>query len=184
MRRIRLKNRRGATLIEAMIAMVVIAVGTAAVTELLRQVSQANRRMNFQTTAVDVFTAVATQIQDATCDVPPGAAAPGALTTDPGLWDAISNAGTWRTAAVAGSVINRLGDLSAVMPLPIQVQIRQNGAPALGNGPPAYDFEIEVRELMHDAAKDAATEGYWIRTYPVKKVCNLRLEDIGRGEFY
>lgn len=184
MRRRSHHHQRGATLIEAMIAAVILAVGTAAVTELLKQVSIANRRMTFQTTALDTFTAIASQIQDATCDVPPGAAVPGALTTDPGLWAAISNIGTWQNAPVAGSGITTLGDLTLVKAYPIRATFRAVAAPAPGLGPPNFDLEVEVREIMRDAVLDAAVEGYWVRTYPVKKVCNRRTEAQGRGEFY
>lgn len=178
-------HQRGATLIEAMIAAVILAIGTAAVTELLKQVSIANRRMTFQTVALDTFTSVAAQIQDATCDVPPGAGAPTFGTTDPGLWAAISNPGVWQNAVVAGSVLNTLGDLTLTKAFPIQVAVRV-AAPiaAFGLGPPNYDFEVEVREIMHNVAMDAAADGYWVRTYPVKKVCNRRTEAQGRGEFY
>ncbi len=178
-------HQRGATLIEAMIAAVILAVGTAAVTELLKQVSIANRRMTFQTVALDTFTSIASQIQDATCDVPPGAAAPGALTTDPGLWAAISAPAAWQTVPTAGSGITTLGDLTIPKAYPIRAAVRLAAAPPpFGMGPPNYDFEVEVREIMNDVAMDAATDGYWVRTYPVKKVCNRRTEAQGRGEFY
>ena len=53
-------------------------------------------------------------------------------------------------------------------------------------GPPAFDIQVRVREITRDAVKDnpLVTNGYWIRTFPLKKVCNLRLLALpGRGEY-
>jgi hypothetical protein len=48
---------------------------------------------------------------------------------------------------------------------------------------PALDIQVRIRELTGDAATDIAATGYYVRTYPVRKVCNARLDESRRGEY-
>lgn len=191
----RLNPRRGATLIEAMVATVVIAAGTAAVTELLKYVSEASRRMAFQSTALDVYGEVTAYLEDARCNVilPAGtqrfdpliqALVPGGPTGSDWRWLTRTN-GRLEIAAVGppnAPVFTGIAQGTA----PVWVGIRRIGAPAplTAPSPPAFTFEIQVREVMHDAARDnpANTSGFWIRILPTKKVCTFRDEDDARGE--
>jgi len=187
------RSMRGASLIEAMVATVVVAVATASVTNLLKFVGDASRRMTFQTASLDVYAETVAQIQDARCNVDPL----GVFDRDPGLDFLLSNAGVWQTnpALLGASLIRRLGDVRATdanaRSIPLNVSIRAAVANpvfafATTVGPPAYDFEIRIREITSDPARDnpAVTDGYWIRDFPAKKVCNFRTDGTSRGETY
>jgi hypothetical protein len=177
----------GGTLIEAMIACVVLSAGTAAVTQMLANVHHANRTMSFQTLANELGAEFGAQLMDARCDTDALNGTLGAATVDPGLWAAINNVNVWQNAPAGG--LRSLGN-SAANPLidrgiPIQMRFRVTEVTTLvGLGPPTYNVELEIRQTMFEAARDnpAVTTGYWIRNYPLKKVCNRRTEANGRGE--
>lgn len=196
-RRIGSRQQRGTTLVEAMVAVVVLSVGTAAITELLRSISNANRRIDFQTTSLDIFGEFAAQVQDAPCDMFPGAVAPTVPGTDPGLLLAPAPPLFQEVIPVAGSAITMVGDFGPKAATPdlqnrqLNYRVRYNVAPAAAaaalNGVPAFDVQVEIREITFDAAKDDPTvlDGYWIRTFPLKKICNVRTEpEDGRGAYY
>lgn len=177
----------GATLIEAMIACVVLSAGTAAVTQMLANVHHANRTMSFQTLANELGAEFGAQLMDARCDTDALNGNLAAATVDPGLWVAINNINVWQNAPAGG--LRSLGN-SAANPLidrgiPLQMRFRVTlDTTLVGFGPPTFNVELEIRQTMFDAVRDnlAVTSGYWIRNYPLKKVCNRRLEANGRGE--
>lgn len=193
-------GRRGMTLIEAMMAMGVLTIGMAAIFNMIKYVKGANQTLSFQGTALDAFAHVSAEIRDARCDYLANAAVPGInpLTTDPGL---VAGEGGWTGAAgpIAGSGITFVGD-AATNPLlagfvpPIRVDYRTTRHPPLQGAPPvpvvgqpntSYTVEVRVRELKRDAVRDAVAleNGYWIRIFPVEKLCTARTDAIGRGEY-
>jgi Tfp pilus assembly protein PilV len=177
----------GATLIEAMIACVVLSAGTAAVTQMLANVHHANRTMNFQTLANELGAEFGAQLMDARCDTDALNGNLAAATVDPGLWAAISNINAWQQ--LPAGALQSVGETTANplidrgIPLRIRYRVTQNTTQA-GLGPPTYNVELEIRQTMFDVARDnlAVTTGYWIRNYPLKKICNRRMEANGRGE--
>lgn len=186
-------RRRGATLVESLIALVVISVGTAAITELLKYISEASRRMAFQSTALDVYGEVVAYVEDARCNVV--TQVPRVEQYDPIVqrmiartdWMWLSRAGgrlVESAAPPAGPVFSGVAQATA----PVWVAIRRVGPPPATNavGPPVIAFEVQVRERMHDAGRDspALESGYWIRILPAKKVCSFRDEVQGRGELF
>lgn len=187
------RSQRGASLIEAMVATVVVAVATASVTNLLQFVGDASRRMTFQTASLDLYAETVAQLQDARCNVDPV----GNFDRDQGLDFLINSAGTFafNPALLGNSMIRRLGDVTPQSPnarsIPLNVGIRAvAGGPAFNFattvGPPSFDFEIRIREITGDPARDNpnVTSGYWIRDFPAKKVCNFRTDGTSRGEAY
>lgn len=182
----------GGTLIEALISLVVLMVATASITNILKYVGDANRRMAFQTASLDVYAEVAAQVEDARCD----ADATGLETRDPGLQAIIAARPNFVDVVTPTSLIRTIGLLNEAnverrgRSIPMRVSIRDLGtAPAwtAGSlGPPTFDLEVQIREIMSDPARDApaVTSGFWIRSYPLKKICNLRADTNGRGEQY
>jgi len=181
MRRRGRASRRGATLIEAVVALGALGVGTAGVMTLMTYVSQTSERAAFHGRAIDVASEFAAQVADTTCDLLPDDNAPSPPATDPGLLAAGD-----QLAPVTGSAITLVGDIDGTPSVRVSyvstLEIRGAGF----DGPPAFDLEVRIREITNDDALDdpAITEGWWIRTFPVKKVCNRRTEPTGRGEFY
>jgi hypothetical protein len=179
----------GGTLIEAMIACVVLSAGTAAVTQMLANVHHANRTMSFQTLANELAAEFGAQLMDARCDTDALNGNLAAASVDPGLWTAIqpANLNVWQLAPAGG--LRSLGNSTANplidrgIPLQMRFRVTQNTT-LVGFGPPTYNVELEIRQTMFDAARDnlGVTNGYWIRSYPLKKVCNRRMEANGRGE--
>jgi hypothetical protein len=172
---------------------------------MLERVQGANRSLDLTRTANEAFTRLAAQIRSAQCDYD-GSAFPGAIaedTTDPGLFDA-AGAG-WigvDTPVSPGSSITYAGLTDGsdpalartVPPLRIEYRVEEEAAPraapdAVRAPPatvgPAYDVDIRVRMLTGDPAMDdpAVENGWWIKHYPIKKVCNARYEGSGRGQF-
>jgi prepilin-type N-terminal cleavage/methylation domain-containing protein len=201
---VRRSARRGFTLLEAVIALAVLAAGVAVVFGLAVHVTNANRTLEFQTQSLDAFNAVAAQIKNAQCDynplAPPGPGAVDVATTDPGLtaFNVWIDPGGWTGAnnnAPAGSSITFIGRSNGVAPpsagfpaLPAtvpQMQIDYMVVP--DNNPaveiPALDVQVRIREITNDAATDALTSGIYVRVYPVRKTCNPRLDESRRGEY-
>ena len=179
----------GATLIEALIAMAALGVGAAGVFTLLAHVSQTNRRAAFQTRSLDIASEFATQVRDAACDVPQGAIAVSPASTDPGLNQQNWYPGTGVTidqpAAPIGS-FNLVGFLPGIPPVHVSYRATAEAGTVAIDGPPAFDVEVRIREVTGDPDKDDpnVVTGFWMRTFPIKKVCNIRLELNGRGEYY
>lgn len=175
MRRVARRARRGATLIEALIALAALAVGSAGVVSLLTYVTQANRRAAFQNRSLEIIAELSTQIRDVHCDIRPD----GTTIRDPGL------AAVTHAIPIAASGITLVGDLGGTPPIRVQYVVSDSNLAGFG-GPPGIDIDVQIREIMNDPNKDDPTVlvGYWIRTFVVKKVCNFRLDDAGRGEFY
>ncbi|MCA9548646.1 MAG: hypothetical protein KC933_01340 [Myxococcales bacterium] len=176
------------TLMEALIAVVVMATAMVGIFGMINHVQGANRTLDFQNAALDAFARVAAQIRDAQCDFPARVPAFTPATTDPGL----VNFGLWQGVPggpVANSAITFVGDAASNPALaeyvpPIAVDYVVNLAPPPGPlAPPTLRVDVRVRQIMNDAAKDnpALTDGYWIRMFPVEKVCAARQDQFGRG---
>lgn len=180
-------RQRGMTLLEAMIAVMVLAVGLVGLFGLIEGVQDAHRRSQFDVIALDAFSRLSAQIADAQCDFP--ATTPGSLaaaTLDPGL----NPAGVWvgHPAAVPGSTIVAIGDLADVsVRSRVQYRVRDvtGSNPAFAAAAPKLEVEVRIRQLMGDGATgpdaEALEEGYWIRIYPLEKVCAPRLLPPGAG---
>lgn len=196
------RGQRGAMLIEALVAIAVLGVGTAGLAGMISAVTQANRRQSFQNKSLEVFAAVATQVKSANCDVFPPLFLPGAIGSDAIFAGAMPSG--WIDAQIAGSSLTMIGDSAGATgwdpgltpPMRIEYYMELSPAPVANyQGPPSFDLEVRVREVTLDPTKDAPTagtpdaptpNGYWIRSFPLKKVCNARPTDIstvgGRGE--
>ena len=184
-------SQRGATLIEAMIAVVVLVIATAAIAELLRHITRAQTTMSFQSAALDMYARLSAEIQDAHCDVDPAFAT---IDIDPALTAAgWVGAPPFGVAPPPGSTITSFGVFNEYSPRmnvrfqPQALTQSDGDGNASLDGPPTIVVLIEVRQITNEATQDdpTVTDGYWIRTYPVTKLCNIRLEpNNGRGEFY
>lgn len=185
----RRRSVRGMTLIEAMVAVVVMTTAIAAIFGMINHVEGANRTIAFQNIALDAFARVAAQVRGARCDYSARAQGATAATIDPGLVAAV---GGWTGAGgpVAGSSITFVGDGTnnpelLEYPTPIRIEYRSTAVtPAVGLTS-SYTVEVRIRQIMRDPVKDAAAleDGYWIRIFPVDKMCTARLDPVGRGVY-
>lgn len=177
---------RGMTLLESMIALLVMATGVAGLFGMIKHVQGANQNLAFQNASLDAFARLSAQLRDAQCDYPasmtPIPLVPG--TTDPGL---TAGLGAWFGAAgpAAGSSITFVGSpttnpLMAQFTPPIAVDYMVTQDPA---SPPSLQIDVRVREIKRNATQDnaALVNGSWIRVFPVQKVCNPRWDPQGRG---
>ena len=199
------RQQRGISIIEVMMAAVLLALGVTAMFAMLDRVEGANRSLDFARTANDAYARLAAEIRDAQCDydgrqVPP---VMDGTTTDPGLaavigvgWvgvDVVIPVGSSITQAGVSDGSNPF--ISATVPT-LRIEYRLvneapvvvapgaiRGAPA-GVGP-AFDVEIRIRKVTGNPAMDDPTvnNGWWIKHFPVKKVCNPRYESRRRGEY-
>jgi type II secretory pathway pseudopilin PulG len=166
------------TLIEAMVAMAVLAIGTAGVTSMLVTVDSATKKAGFQTQALDLFASFSTQVQDAACDYLPD----GTTDIDPGL---AINAGGYG-APVAGSSITLVGGWPTVGPQKLTLLYNVTvGPPA--PAVPSFDLTVQICEVNsfdHVVGTNCVfgTNGSTVRTFPLHKVCTYRADQIGRGE--
>ena len=160
-----------------MVALVVLVTGIAAIFGMVAHVARANRTMVLQTRSVDAFAQLAAEIQNAQCDFDPVA---GTTIADPGL---APNAPGWYNTPQANSSIRYVGttDGSAtglpltVPQMTIQYQVTDVTAPP---AIPAFEIEILVTEL-----NAVGQIGDGTRRYPVRKLCNARLDETRRGEY-
>lgn len=188
--------RRGMTLLEAMVAVMVLAVGLVGLFGLIEGVQDAHRRSQFDAIALDAFAQLSAQIADAQCDFP--ASAPGTLglaTVDPGL---APTGGAWIgfPNPVLGSTVVATGDL---VDTSVRTRIEYRVLDAtLPGAAPKLDIDVRIRQLLGDGATGPddpnLEDGYWIRVYPLEKVCVPRLlppgivagaidGTVGRGEY-
>ncbi|MBI4818526.1 MAG: hypothetical protein HY791_19825 [Deltaproteobacteria bacterium] len=195
-RRVR-RSRLGATVVESLIAMAVLAVGTAAVAELVRSIMRANERAAFQTRSLEIYQRVASQVRVATCDIYPNAVGdlPTSLSSDDGFLDPAAQAPNWRGDAagpIPGSAITHIGlfdDTGRPNAVNPSYGVDYQYAPDATGSLRAFDLLIRIREITPESTADNfnATGGSltnrYIRTYPVKKVCNYRSIDSTRGGF-
>jgi hypothetical protein len=166
------------TLIEAMIAIAVLATGTAAVASMLTTVNAATKKASFQTQALDLFVAFSTQVQDAACYYLPD----GTTDIDPGL---AVNAGGYG-APVPGSAITLVGGWPSVGPQKLTLLYNVLAGPP----PPAipsYDILVQICEVatldrVNSAACVFGVGGSTVRSFPLHKVCTYRADQLGRGE--
>lgn len=179
-------KQRGATLIEVMVAVMVLAVGSVAAMSLATQVVRANEQLNFQSASYEVFNRVAAEIRSSTCHVYPALVAPAPGTADPGL---LIPAGAWQSVPVGTSVIRSIGNIEhggatdgTGMPMIVDYRV-QPDAPANPGELFGFDIEVRVREAKFNVAQDTlnATSTYWIRTWPIRKNCVVRSEPASRG---
>ncbi len=184
-------KRRGSTLVEALVAIAVLGMGTAGIAGLITTISGANRRLAFQRRANEVFSQFAAQVADAKCDCI-GPACPGVdFDRDPALDPAFASAFVDPgnpCALPAGSTITMCGDQADWIPPvlggpPMQLSYTVVEDLALVGAPPSLDILVRIREIRQLAAENAVADALWVREYPLKKVCTLRMEVNGRGEF-
>lgn len=199
------RARRGFSLLEVMVASMLLAFGIVATFAMLDRVEGANRSLDLTRTANEAFSRLAAQIRDAQCDYDgsqiPGVIDPG--TTDAGLLNAVGAGWVGVDVPVpAPSSITHAGltdgsdpRLPQTVPaLRIEYQVANEAPPdvdpAAVRGPPAnpgpaFDIQIRVRQLTGDPNMDdpAIGQGWWIKHYPLKKICNARYERTRRGEY-
>lgn len=172
------------TLLEAVFAVGVLAIGFVGVAGLLSNVSATNRSSAFLNASLDVFATISAQIQNAPCDHRPGG-----NNRDPGL-----TVGPWITAPVANSEITHVGLLDAARTgatAPIRVAynvvlIAPGNCPNPCTQGDTYRVDVQLCDQSDPGRMACATPqvGYWVRTFQVSKTCTVRLDDTGRGEFY
>ena len=179
------------TLLEAVIAVLVMVTGVAALMGMIINVENANRSMALQHNSLDVFARLSAQIRDAECDALPVAGL-GPGTSDPaflpGVWPVAGANGQWIAQPVNNSSITFVGDatnnpaLEQYVP-PIRVAYRVRTEVNL-QAAPAFQVDVQVRQLMRDARDNVNLEnGFFVRIYPVQKLCNNRTNATQRGEY-
>lgn len=171
----------GLTLMDSVLALFVFVIGVGAVFGMLSRVSTANRRMMYLSSSLDAFARVSAEIRDAKCYFP--AETPGNIglaVMDPGF---LIGAG-WIETAQNSSIIEHIGDLKTTVPN-LHVSYRVTAEAVQPNQAPAMDIDVRVREIMNDPRMDdpVLEDGYWIQTFPVKKMCNPRADASARGEY-
>lgn len=181
------------TLIETMLALVVLVTGIAAVFGMANHVQTANNNLKFQTLTLDYFARISAQIRNARCDFPASlpTVAPGDLITDPGLNPGLAGVapafGGWVVAPTGSITLVGVTD-GAALPLTVprlQIAYRMSLDTTTVPNIPSYDIEVQIREITNDPARDNINlvDGHWIRVYPISKVCNARLDEQARGEY-
>ena len=180
------------TMLEAVFTVAVLIVSLAALIGMIINVENANKSLALQNNALDVFARVSAQIRDAECDLQPAVGVLQAGSTDPLL---LTLAGGpppppgWYDAPIAGSSVTLLGRSDANPVLgdyvpPIWIALRgqvTSAAPAA----PSFQIDVMIRQIMYDPVRDnlAIENGYWIRIFPVQKMCNMRADPTARGEY-
>lgn len=177
---------RGMTLLEAIIAVLVLVTGVAALMGMIINVENANRSMALQHASLDILARLSAQIRDAECDFMP-AVGLGAGTSDPTFTTGATS--TWLTTPVPGSSITLLGDATtnpALVDYVPSVSVAMRVRPEVAvNATPSFQIDVQVRQIMRNSAQDDVNlvDGYWIRVYPVQKLCNARTDATQRGEY-
>jgi Tfp pilus assembly protein PilV len=177
-------SQRGVTLLEAVLAIALLAIGIVGVAGLLGNVSAANRKSSFHNYSLDVFTELEAQIQNAACDLSPSASS---TFVDPGL-----TAGGWVIAPVAGSAITFVGVIDATMagstsPVVASYNATRTTFDCPGPCTTPDQFQITVQVCDTSESKVCGpppVAGYWVRTFQLTKACTIRVDDSGRGEYY
>lgn len=188
-RRGRRRRRLGMTLVETLVAVAVLGIGSASLFSLLSGISTTNRRAKFQGASIDVLGIFSAQVRDAACDDTPAG-----VRDDAGLV-----AAGWITAPTGS--ITAVGDLDAAAsgvqtnyPLRVQYEVTPVAAPAMG--PRSLDIRVQICEYSHPSVTGAATAearcqpgvvwtpGLYTREFVVKKVCAERDGETSRGEYY
>lgn len=185
---------RGAALIEAIVSLGVLGIGTAAVVTLVTEVNQTSTKSTFHAASLNLFASFSAQVRNSSCDVAPGLTGFQLGTSDRGL---APTGLTYLTAPVdPTSALQLVGDfidgtaIQGAPPMNLAYRVRVASTPI--DAPPSLEIEVRIREITRDPVKDAATTGYWIRDYTLTKVCTLRNDregscgspPCGRGEFY
>lgn len=191
----RSRRNRGAALLESVIALGVLAAGTAAVMALVTEVHRAGTKSTFHTSALDLFAAFSAQVRNAACDVSPLSlgTGPNGATTDPGIMPGAYTG----VPAVPGTAITLVGDfigptqLLSAPPMRLTYTVTES-LPRSVDAAPLLEIDVTIRELTRDAAKDALALSPWARNFRLAKVCTLRSDNgtacgtppCGRGEYY
>lgn len=178
-------------------ALGVLAIGVVALFGMISHIQNANRSMAFQNSSLDAFARIAAQIEDARCDYTPTAPAFATATKDPGL----ATLDVWIETPAFQSNIDLVGNvdtnpafplLDSVPALSIRYMVSLEDPASFLAGPtptaPALDIQVEVREYFRDPIRDdpTITDAYYVRNFPVKKLCNARYEAVAanaRGEY-
>ncbi|MBK6687000.1 MAG: prepilin-type N-terminal cleavage/methylation domain-containing protein [Deltaproteobacteria bacterium] len=189
-----LDHRRGMTLVETMVSVVVLTIGVASIFNLLGHVSSGHRSLALTGNGLDLYSRLSAEIRDAHCDFQ-ATDPPSAFSIDPGLAAVPPN--TWvddLAPPPASSTIQAFGLSTDLSPqVRVSYRVRPVGAFTGGRAATqllAYEVDIRVREITNDPARDAAAreEGFWIKMFTVEKLCNGRVDpptaaQSGRGEF-
>lgn len=185
-------GQRGMTLVETLVAVAVLGLGSASLFSLLTGISTTNRRAKFHSTSIDVLGAFSAQLRDAACDDTPLG-----VRDDAGL----AVLGNWIGAPAPGGSITAVGNLDDVASgmqtnYPLRVQYWVDLSPAVALGPRSLDVRVQICEYNHPSVLGAATAegqctpgvewvpGLYVREFVVKKVCAERDGDTSRGEYY
>lgn len=176
------RTRRGVTLIECVVAVGVLGVGAVILFGAVGRLQMAQRAMRLQAQSLEVLGIVSSEIASARCDVSPDA--PEVMPSPPDIDVGLSSPipGDWIEAPTAGSSIQTIG------PVPnssLQVSYRTAVEATVPGSAVAFDIDVRIREHMGNSVQDAADleDGYWIRIFPVKKVCDIRSARTQRGAF-
>lgn len=177
------------TLVETMVAVAVLGIGSASLFSLLSGISTTNRRAKFQGASIDVLGLFSAQLRDAACDDTPGGPQ-----DDPGLaalgWSGVPTG----SITVAGDLDAATSLVQTNYPLRVQYEVTVNPPPALG--PRSLDVRVQICEYNHPSVSGAATPegqcqpgvewtpGLYVREFVVKKVCAERDGETSRGEYY
>ncbi len=181
------------TLLEAVVSVLVMVTGVAALMGMIINVENANRSMALQHNSLDIFARISAQVRDAECDFLPGTglqAGSADPTFLPGTPPAQGANGQWLTAPINDSSITLVGDGSTNPALadyvpPVRVAIRVHTENVALQAAPSFQIDVQVREIMRDVVQDNINNvnGYWVRVYPVQKLCNARTDATQRGEY-
>ncbi len=192
MRRRQSSTTRGMTLLEAVISVLILVIGVAALMGMIINVENANKSMALQHSSLDVFARLSAQIRDAECDffpvtgLQPGTSDPAFL---PGAPPTAGANGQWILAPLTDSSITLVGDgttnpaLADYVPA---IRVAYRVRPEINlNAAPAFQVDVQVRQIMRNPVQDDINflDGYWVRVYPVQKLCNARGTATQRGEY-
>jgi prepilin-type N-terminal cleavage/methylation domain-containing protein len=182
-------SRRGMTLVEAIIAMLVLTIGVAGIYNLLGSISGSQHNLRLNSQGLDLYSRIASEIKDSVCDYPAQLAGvpivPAQAVRDPGLL----TENIWIPAVVAqpaGSRIRTIGDFdgdgapTAAANAVLRVDYRVRSLALVNVNPLTYEIDVRVRQIQGDPVRDAPAleNGTWIRVFTVQKVCNARTEDL------
>jgi len=174
-------RQRGATLIEALVAIAVLGVGTASVTSVISAINGARRQISFQTSSLELFNRLDSEIQSSTCLVFQDLLAPDASSADPAF---LVPRRAWQITPPVGSRLRTLGDFRDAVPA-VRVEYQLDDVAAAGpNRPPALDILVRVREIR-GTAEDLLDiqSAHYIRTWPIRKACTFRSASESRGGY-
>jgi prepilin-type N-terminal cleavage/methylation domain-containing protein len=189
MRRAPRASRRGMTLVEAIIAMLVLTIGVAGIYNLLGSISGSQHNLRLNSQGLDLYSRISSEIKDSVCDYPAQLAGVPIVASqavrDPGLL----TENIWIPAMVPQAIGSRIrtigdfdGDGALVAPGTgvLQVDYRVRSLAIVNVNPLTYEIDVRVRQVQNDPVRDAPAleNGTWMRVFTVQKVCNARTDDV------